>query len=292
MVHNDTCGCPNCFHVNYPDRPNPHDRGSSQFTHRPTTILQHELVELPPVTRPIGATPDYTTIIRRDLENFEGEATQLHHDVVELIQYVSTLRHRDVEHNEALRLLLTRNTKGLDRQQLATWLEAHTPMKIRLERSGIRNLRVDSKKAARREAEGLPRWNIYGLKTTGWWEMERAVVIPPKAVSIDKARAEFAKLITKAAFEMTLKNPKLNAEGALEKALDEALKDAQSKLRDACLAYTHSEAFEDWAARREAQYQRERSEVTWAVAKEKEKRAAVLAEIGAALAETRSRLAS
>jgi len=24
MVHNPTCGCPSCFHINYPDRPNPH----------------------------------------------------------------------------------------------------------------------------------------------------------------------------------------------------------------------------------------------------------------------------
>lgn len=292
MVHNATCGCPNCFHINYPERLNPHDRGSSQFTYRPTTNLQHELVELPPVTQPIGAIPDYTTIILRDLENFEGEATQLHYDVVELVKYIATLRYRDIEHNEALRILLTRNTKGLDRQQLATWFEAHTPLKIRLEKGGIRNLRCDQKKAKRREAANLPRWDIHGLKTTGWWEMERAVVIPPKAVDIDKARVVFAKLITKAAFEMTLKNPKLNAEGALEKAIDEALRDAQNKLRDACINYAHSEAFEDWTARRRNQYQRERSEAAWTVAKEKEKRAADLAELGAALAETRSRLAS
>jgi hypothetical protein len=26
-VHNDTCGCPKCFHINYPHRANPHDDG-------------------------------------------------------------------------------------------------------------------------------------------------------------------------------------------------------------------------------------------------------------------------
>lgn len=292
MVHNATCGCPNCFHINYPERLNPHDRGSSQFTHRPTTILQHELVELPPVTKPIGATPDYTTIIRRDLENFEGEAETLHADLIEFIEWLRHLTWGKIKYDPTLTLLLSRNTTGLDRQQVATWLETHTPLKIHLERGGLKSLQVDGKKAKRRKAAELPLWDIHGLNMTGWWEMERAAVIPPKAVDIDKARAVFAKLITKAAFEMTLKNPKLNAEGALEKALDEALRDAQNRLQDACINYARSEAFEDWTARRRDEYQRERSEAAWTVAKEKEKRTAYLAELGAALAETRSRLAS
>ena len=25
MTHNSTCGCPNCFHINYPSRINPHN---------------------------------------------------------------------------------------------------------------------------------------------------------------------------------------------------------------------------------------------------------------------------
>lgn len=27
-VHNDTCGCPKCFHINFPHRVNPHGGGS------------------------------------------------------------------------------------------------------------------------------------------------------------------------------------------------------------------------------------------------------------------------
>ena len=28
MVHNPTCGCPSCFHINYPARANPHASGA------------------------------------------------------------------------------------------------------------------------------------------------------------------------------------------------------------------------------------------------------------------------
>lgn len=131
MAHSATCGCPNCFHINYPERLNPHDRGSSQFTHQPTATLQHELVELPPVTQPIGATPDYTTIILRDLENFEGEAETLHADLIEFIEWLRHQAWGKVKHDPTLTLLLSRNTAGLDRQQVATWLETYTPLKIR-----------------------------------------------------------------------------------------------------------------------------------------------------------------
>ena len=49
MVHNPTCGCQNCFPINYPDRVNPHDRyfnyGSVNDFQRISTTRQSDPFE-------------------------------------------------------------------------------------------------------------------------------------------------------------------------------------------------------------------------------------------------------
>ncbi len=45
MVHNPTCGCPKCFHINYPDQPNPHRthsyRVNRKVDYQVTTTSSH-----------------------------------------------------------------------------------------------------------------------------------------------------------------------------------------------------------------------------------------------------------
>lgn len=253
---------------------------------RKTRKVEPTTVELPEVTAPILATPipDYTAIITADLEAFDGTATTLHEHVVDLIRHVSTLPKVGVERNEALRILLTTNTAGIDRQQVATWLEAFTPLSIKLERSGIKSLNLPASKIKARDRMGVPRWDTKGMMSTGWWTMDKAPAAPPKAVDASKVQKALGASVAKLAFELKLDNPTLEGNEALKRALHAVIDNIETIALDAAVETMGSEKFETWAKRRKDARAIERSEAANAARSEVEAKAAKRAAINEALA--------
>ena len=250
------------------------------------------VIELPEVVAPVLiADPpaiDWNATITADLDSFDGSADKLHGDVVEFVDHLRKTRTpSQIKSDATLRLLLSRNTRGLDRQQLATWLEAHTPIKIRLEKGGLESLNVCMKKAARRESDGLPRWDIEGLRRSEWWNAEKKAIAPPKRVELDKVKTALAKSVAKIAAEAAWSSKKGNAEEIIATLAELAKLIESGELMEAALEVTTSEKFDEWATKRRAEIARQNSidgqERAEAERAEAERKAA----LAKALAETR-----
>jgi hypothetical protein len=183
------------------------------------------------------------------LETYGASAAALHDVMVDLIEHLSTSPAPAIGKNGALRLALSRSTPGLDRQQLASWLMASTPIRIVLKNAdGGLTVRFDSKRAKARERDNLKVWDIPTLRATDWANAKKLNIEPPKAADVTKARAAFAKSVSKLAWEYEMGG--MESSDAVAKAYAEIIGNADAWVDDAISEYRESDGWEEYAAKR------------------------------------------
>ena len=211
-----------------------------------------------------------TTRVIEILDTNGASADALHANLLAVLrECVGTTKAAIISEPDLARIF-SHSFKGTDRKRVVAWVEAYSPVRVKFHDNGRFDKIAWSRTyvKARKDA-GLPVFDVDGAEADPWFDFEPAgATTKAKAGDVDKALKAFAKQIARVAYETDVRS-----------ALDRANEAVANDLMKAVLDVMDSDAFVEWAAKRDAAIEAEARAMAQAEAERKVERSAQSARI-------------
>jgi hypothetical protein len=186
----------------------------------------------------------YAKEVIRIFDQFSHDADELQGAMYNLVVECSGLTKKDVLNSEDLAQVFSHRTRGIDRQRMIGWVQAHTPIRPKFKGNGVfEKMGWSDTFVKQRKSEGLPTFDLEGARADHWADYEPVSTTRTPKGNLDKALKTLALEVARCGFEVS----------NVGATVDAATHKVQENLMAMVIEVMQSEKFATWADKRKAE---------------------------------------